>query len=327
MKYQKLGNTGINVSVIAMGCWAFAGGLTWGDQDERDSLATINTALDVGINFFDTAEAYGNGYSEELLGRALDGHRHNVIIATKPSSSNMSRDGIIAACEASLKRLKTDYIDLYQLHWPSRDIPLEETMGAMEILKEQGKIRRIGVCNFGEKDLTQLLQISSIQTNQMAYNLIWRAIEFSVKEKCVDNNIGILCYSPIAQGMLTGKYQSADEVPAGRARTWHFSGTRPNARHGGEGYEQETFEAIEKIREIADDLQLSMTDLSLAWLIHQQGVTSVLAGGRNPEQVKQNSNAAEIQLTSDIVGMLNNATEPLKTKLGDNPDMWSNRIR
>jgi aryl-alcohol dehydrogenase-like predicted oxidoreductase len=327
MKYQKLGNTDIDVSVIALGCWAFAGGMTWGNQDERDSLATINTALDVGINFFDTAEGYGNGYSEELLGRALEGHRHDVVFASKPSSSKMSKDGIIEACEASLKRLKTDYIDLYQLHWPSRDIPLEETMEAMETLKEQGKVRSIGVCNFGEKDLTELLQISTIQTNQMAYNLIWRAIEFSVKEKCIENNIGILCYSPIAQGLLTGKFKSADEVPEGRARTWHFSSERPNTRHGGEGCEQETFEAVVKIREIADGLQMSMTDLSLAWLIHQRGVTSVLAGGRNPEQVKQNSNAAEIHLSSDIIQMLNNATEPLKNKLGDNPDMWSNRIR
>ncbi len=147
-----------------------------------------------------------------------------------------------------------------------------------------------------------------------------------MKEKCVENDIGILCYSPIAQGLLTGKYLTADEVPEGRARTWHFSGARQNARHGSEGCEQETFEAIEKIREVADDLRVSMADLSLAWLIHQQGVTSVLAGGRNSEQVRQNSVAADIELSSDIIQMLKDVTEPLKNKLGDNPDMWSNRI-
>jgi myo-inositol catabolism protein IolS len=327
MKYRKLGNTDMEVSVVALGCWAFAGGPTWGDQDEGDTIATIKAALDAGINFFDTAEAYGSGYSEEILGKTLEGQRQKVIIASKPSTSNMSKEGIIAACEASLKRLKTDYIDLYQLHWPSREIPLEESMEAMERLKEQGKVRGIGVCNFGEKDLGDLLQIGNVETNQMAYNLIWRAIEYKVKPICVENNIGILCYSPIAQGLLTGKYQSADEVPDGRARTWHFSSKRPDTRHGGDGFEEETFEAINNIKDIAQDMQIPMGDLALSWLIHQQGVTSVLAGGRNPEQVIQNSKAAEVKLSPDIIEELNKATEHLKSLLGENPDMWSNRIR
>jgi myo-inositol catabolism protein IolS len=327
MKYQKLGKLDVEVSVIALGCWAFAGGGTWGDQDEGDSVATIYKALDVGINFFDTAEAYGDGYSEEVLGKTLTGHRQKLVIATKPSSSSVSRDGIMKSCESSLKRLNTDYIDLYQIHWPSRDIPLEETLEAMERLKDQGKIRGIGVCNFGEKDLASLLEIGSVETNQMAYNLIWRGIEYKIKQKCIDNNIGILCYSPIAQGLLTGKYQCADDVPEGRARTWHFSSKRPGTRHGGEGYEEETFETLKTIREIASEVQIPMADLALAWLIHQQGVTSVLAGGRNPDQVIQNSKAAEIKLSPDIIEKLNKATENLMTKLGDKADMWSDRIK
>ncbi len=327
MKYKKLGSTDMEVSVVALGCWAFAGGGTWGDQDDADSVATIHAALDEGINFFDTAEGYGNGYSEEILGKTLEGKRQDVIIATKVSGSNMTKEGIIKACEESLKRLRTDYIDLYQIHWPSRSVPFEETMESMKRLKEQGKIRGFGVCNFGEKDLTELLKITPIETNQMAYNLLWRGIEYKIKDICVEYNIGILCYSPIAQGLLTGKFQTADDVPDGRARTWHFSKNRPQTRHVGEGCEKETFEAIDRIREIADDLQVPMADLSLAWLLHQEGVTSVLAGGRKPEQVIQNAKAAELKLTSDIIEKLNEATQQLKEVLGGKTDMWDDRIR
>lgn len=176
MRYRKLGQTDIIVSVIAMGCWPIVGDFTWGPQDEADSIATIHAALDAGINFFDTAEMYGNGYSEELLGRALAGRRHEVVIASKVGSEHLAADQVIRAGEGSLRRLRTDYIDLYQIHWPSRTVPLAETMAALERLRQQGKVRAIGVSNFGLGDLGDLLAIGRPETNQLPYSLLWRAI-------------------------------------------------------------------------------------------------------------------------------------------------------
>ena len=323
MKYRKLGKTDIQVSVVAMGCWAIVGDETWGPQDETDSIATIQAALNLGINFFDTAEGYGNGYSEQLLAKAIDGHRHEVIIASKVASGHLANKEVIKACERSLKRLKSEYIDLYQIHWPgARIIPLDETLGALQELKQQGKIRAIGVSNFGIQDLIHLLAIGRCEANQLPYSLLWRAIEYDISQICVDNAIGILCYSPLAQGLLTGKFKSADEVPEGRARTRLFSSDRPQVRHGEAGCEQETFSAIDRIRDICDQIHEPMAKVALSWLLYRSGVTSVLAGARTPEQVKQNARAAELELPEDIVRSLSRVTEEVKVKMGRNPDMW-----
>jgi len=327
MEYRKLGRTDISVSTIALGCWALAGGPTWGPQDEADSIATVHTALEVGINFFDTAEAYGDGLSEEILGKALAGRRHEVVIATKLRTSSAAAQDVIKACEGSLKRLRTDYIDLYQIHWPNRSVPFSETMEALERLREQGKIRAIGVCNFGVQDLSDLLSVGRCETNQLAYSLLFRAIEYGIQQKCVENDIGILCYSPLAQGLLTGKFSSPDEVPEGRARTRHFSKDRPQTRHGEDGCEAETFEAIARIRAICDRIGQPMAQVSLAWLLYQPGVVSVLAGARRPEQVRQNAAAGSLKLSEEVVKELSEATEHLKQRLGPNADMWQSDSR
>jgi len=327
MQYRKLGTTDIEVSTVAMGCWAIVGDGTWGEQDRSDSLATIEAALDAGINFFDTAEGYGAGESEAMLGEVLSNRRDQVVIATKVSRSHLAAEDLQEACEASLKRLRTDYIDLYQIHWPSREVPIAETMQALERLKSQGKIRAIGVSNFGPQDLADLLAVGRCETNQLAYNLLFRAIEFEIQPKCVENDIGILCYSPIAQGLLTGKFSSADEVPEGRARTRHFSKNRPQTRHGEDGCEAETFEAIRKIRRISQQIGEPMGRVALAWLLHQPAVVSVLAGARRPEQVRENARAAQLKLSPDVLRQLSEATEPVKAKLGPNPDMWQSEPR
>jgi len=310
-----------------MGCWALAGGLTWGPQDKADSMATVHAALDVGINFFDTAEGYGAGESESVLGRALAGCRHEAVIATKVSRSNLSADAVRQACEHSLERLRTDYIDLYQIHWPSRSVPLDETMAALEKLRQQGKVRAVSVCNFGVQDLTDLLSVGSVETNQLPYNLLWRAIEFDIRQKCVDAGLGILCYSPLAQGLLTGKYASPDEVPEGRARTRLFSGDRPLARHGGLSYEVEVFAALERIRHICDEIGQPMANVALAWLLGQPGVMSVIAGARNPGQIRQTAQAVDLELSSEIMNELTEVTDEVKQTLGPNPDMWQSESR
>jgi aryl-alcohol dehydrogenase-like predicted oxidoreductase len=327
MKYQTLGKTDINVSAIVMGGWALGGGLDWGSQDEADSVAAVHAALDLGINFFDTAEEYGAGRSEEVLGRALAGRRQQAVISTKVSAVNLSTEGIPQACERSLKRLQTDTIDLYQVHWPAPGMPIDDVVAALQKLQAQGKIRAVGVSNFGILDLSDFLARGRCDTIQLPYNLAWRAIEYEVMPKCRAEGVGILPYSPLMQGLLTGKYATADDVPEGRARTRHFSKNRPHTRHGQPGSEAELFEAIAQIRAISQRLGHSMSDVSLAWVLHQPGVDSVIIGARNPHQLQQNIKAVELDLSPEIVAELTRATEPLKQKLGPNPDLWQAESR
>ncbi|MBN1287834.1 MAG: aldo/keto reductase [Anaerolineae bacterium] len=310
-----------------MGTWAIADSFTWGKQDEDDARAAIEVALEVGINFFDTAEGYGAGRSEELLGEALAPHRREVVIASKVSQHNLNRAAVREACEASLRRLQTDYIDLYQIHWASRETPLAETWEALAELKAAGKIRAIGVSNFGLQDLTEALAAGPVTSNQVPYNLLWRAIEHTIQPKCVAHGVGILAYSPLMQSLLTGKFASADEVPETRARTRLFSTARPHTRHGEAGQEAAAFAAIDAVRNISREVGASMAEVALAWVAHQPGVASVLAGARNPAQVRQNSAAAGLTLAPDVIEALNRATDPLKQALGPNPDMWLSESR
>ncbi len=326
MQYRQLGRTDMNVSVVSLGCWALAGDAIWGHQEETDSIHTIATAIDCGINLFDTAEGYGDGYSEEVVGKALQGKRDKVYIATKVSQNNLGPADLIAACEASLKRLQTETIDLYQLHWPNADVPIADSLAALEKLREQGKIRFAGVSNFGVKDLTNTLQAGRVESNQLAYNLLWRGIEYSIKPLCVQEQIGILCYSPLAQGLLTGKFPDLESLPVTRMRTKHFSTERDMARHGGPGFEQETMAAVNAVARIAAEAKIPMADLALSWLFNQEGVASVVAGARNPEQVQHNAGAGDVQMPPDVLRALREATDELKAAFGDDADMWADRI-
>jgi aryl-alcohol dehydrogenase-like predicted oxidoreductase len=299
----------------------------WGPQAESDSLAAVRAALDVGVNFFDTAEGYGAGESERVLGKALVGRRHEAVIATKVSRANLAGDEVRRACERSLRRLQTDTIDLYQIHWPSRTVALDETMTALEDLLKQGKVRAIGVCNFGVQDLDDLLEIGMVETNQLPYSLLWRAVEHEIQPKCVEAGMGILCYSPLLQGLLAGKFASPDDVPGGRIRTRLFSGDRPGSRHGETGCEVEAFAAIEEIRRISEEIGEPMAKVAIAWLLHRPGVTSVIAGARRPEQIEQTARAADLGLSSKVIGLLTEATNEVKRILGLNPDMWQAESR
>jgi len=325
MNQRVLGRSGIAVSTVSMGCWAFAGDWRWGPQDDEDSILAVRTALDLGINLFDTAEDYGR--SEVIVGRALAGRRHEAVIATKANPSHVGRDSLQLACEQSLQRLGTDYIDLYQLHWPSRTVPLAETMEGLERLREQGKVRAIGVSNFGVQDLSDLLALGRCEADQLPYNLLCRAIEFGTRSKCVEEEIGILCYMPLFQGILAGKFASADEVPEARTRTRHFSGARPRSRHGEAGCEAETFAAVDRIRHISERIGEPMARVAIAWLLQQPGVTSVLAGARNPEQVRWNVESAGLELAPELTLELTAATEEVKQKLGPNADYWQSESR
>jgi aryl-alcohol dehydrogenase-like predicted oxidoreductase len=322
MRYTYLPGTQIQVSVIAMGSWALAGDTTWGEQSEADSVAAARAAFDAGITFFDTAPGYGDGLSERRLGQGLSGLRDRVVIATKIGPESMRPDAVVASLESSLRHLDTDYVDLLQIHWPSRNVPIQDTWAALERLRDQGKVRALGVSNYGALDLAELLEVGTPTTNQLPYSLLSRAIEYTIVPRSRAAGVGILCYSPLLWGLLADKYASADQVPLGRARSRHFAPDKKLIRHGEAGCEAETFAALARLRGIAARLGLPMSELAVAWLLHQPAVTSVLTGIRKPAQALANARAADVQLDADTLAELNAATETVKVALGANPDLW-----
>ena len=328
MNYRKLGQTDLMVSVICQGTWSIATkDASWDGQDRGDSLAAIHAGLDSGVNFFDTAPAYGNGESEEILGEALGSRRNKTIVGTKVPPTDLTPDKLRQSCERSLRALRTDYIDLYQIHWPSKTLPLEPTWQTLEALRQEGKIRHIGVSNFGASFLDEAISLGNVASNQVPYSLLWRAVEFDIQPLCVVKAISILCYSPLAQGLLTGKFASADAVPEKRARTRLFSKARPLTRHGEAGHEQETFAALAEIRRVADELGQPMGRVALAWLLAQKGVTAAVVGARNAAQAIENVTAAELQLNAGVIARLSAITAPLKQGLGNNADPWEHVSR
>ncbi len=325
---RRLGQTDIQVAPVAMGCWAIIGDSTWGPQDERDAIAAIHAGLDAGVNFFDTAEGYGAGASEQILAKALKGRRDQAVIGSKVSPQHAGNAADLQrSCDQSLANLGTDYIDVYHLHWPNRDVPIHETMAALQRLRQAGKIRAVAVSNFGRQDLTELLAADRCEVNQLPYSLLWRAIETEIAPLCLAHGVSITCYSPIAQGLLTGKFASADAVPEGRARTRHFAGTRPQARHGEPGAEALTFATLRTIAALAQEAGLPMAHLALAWLLARPGVAAVLVGARDADQMRANAQAMQVSLDPSVLAALDAATAELKGHFGTNPDMWQSQSR
>ena len=327
MKYRRLGQSDMNVSVVCLGCWAFSGDFAWGSQDVRDSIAAVHASLEAGVNFFDTAEAYGKGSTETILAKALGPRRKDAFIASKVSEGHLEPARLKACCEASLKRLGSDYIDLYQLHFPSRTIPLADTFAALEDLQKAGKVRQVAVSNFGISFLDQLPARPRVQSNQVAYSLLWRAIEFDILPRCRKDGIGILAYSPMFQGLLTGKFRTADEVPQGRSRNRLFSPDRKHARHQDSGCEELLFDTIGQLRRLCEGLGKPMGQVALAWLFAQEGLTSAIAGARNAEQARENAAAADLELSAEVIAELNRITDPVKQYVGPNADMWQTDSR
>lgn len=335
MQYSQLSDSDIEVSELTLGLWNFSGDSTWGEQDEEEAIETIQTAIDLGVTTFDNAEAYGDGYAEQLLGKALTEYdREDVTICTKAGSDNLGYEDLKAACEASLDRMQTEYVDVYYLHWPNPDIPIAESLRALEDLKAEGKIREVAVSNFGSHDLSELFEVAREENidaepamNQLPYNLLWRAIEYDIVPICEKYDVGITSYSSLLHGILTGKFNSPDDVPEGRSRTRHFSSDREGPRHDEPGAEELTFETLEEIERIADDAGLGMTETSIAWNLAQPQIKSVIVGARSPEQIRQNAAAANVELSAEVRDRLDEATQDLKEQLGANPDMWQSDSR
>jgi aryl-alcohol dehydrogenase-like predicted oxidoreductase len=252
----------------------------------------------------------------------LGNERRNVHIASKVSPENCVPSELRGACERSLERLGTDVIDLYQVHWPPREVPFEDVHGELCTLREEGKIRYIGVSNFGAQDLDAWMSCGACVSNQLGYNLLFRAIEYDIVPACERHAMGILVYMPLLQGVLSGRWSSAEGIPRNRRRTRHFSREREGTRHGEPGCEELTFEILAGIRAIAHELDTSMAALAVAWLLAKPGIVGAIVGSRNAAQLARNLDAVKLELSDDIVQRLDAVSEPLKERLGTNCDMW-----
>ena len=300
MQYRILGKTGVKVTVIGLGANNFGG-----RNDEPSSFRVLDQALDLGVNFIDTADFYNLGKSEQVIGKWLKSHRNHVVIATKfvmamddcPNSRGASRYHIFNAVEDSLRRLGTDHIDLYQVHWPDPETPIEQTLRALDDLVKQGKIRYFGSSNFSALQLSEALwtslyfNLNSLVSEQCYYNLLKRGVEREVVPYAAANGLSIIPFFPLESGLLTGKYRRNEPIP---------EGTRMAS---GEFYQRsltdENFEKVDNLSNFAQDRGHTVGELALAWLLANPAVCSVIAGASSPEQVVQNVEAANWDLSPD----------------------------
>ncbi len=323
MQYRKLSGINLDVSVIAFGAWQLGDVGFWGETDAAEAERTVHAALDAGITLFDTAEMYGDGESERVLGKALGSRRGDVMLASKVWPENCAAGALRKSCEASLRRLGTDYLDLYQIHWPIRNVPVEEAYAEMMSLQAEGKIRAIGVSNFGPADLSAWSAHADCVSNQVAYNLAFRAVEFEIVPACREQGVGLLAYMPLMQGLLAGAWDTVGDIPLMRRRTRQFSSTREGTRHSEPGCETELFEMLAGLRRIANELGASMADVSIAWLIAQPGVTTAIIGARRSDQLQRNLRGVSLEIPADVMSELDRISMPIKTHLGANADLWN----
>jgi len=311
METTQLGRTGIEVSRICIGCWQAAG---WATSDDERFVATVRHALDSGLNFLDTAVAYGRGHSEDLVAKAVEGRRRQVVIATKFAHPSSRPDGVRKALEEALARLKTDYIDLFQQHWPPKDIPLADTIGALEKLKEEGKIRAIGVSNWMEPEWAEIDEPSRVDCLQPNYSLLWRSIEKSVLPLCREHGIAVITYSSLCQGILAGKFKSLDGIPQDPRA--HNRRLRPETW-------PQVLEVLDVLQEVARKRGKTMGQTAVRWLLDQDGVTAAIVGASRPDQVDENLGALGWTLDPADRQRLADVSWPLSQDLQPHDTLWN----
>lgn len=328
MTYRQLGNSSIKASTITFGAWAI-GGWMWGGSDQKEALQAIIAGWEMGITSIDTAPIYGQGLSEQIVGEALKTiPRNQLQIFTKcglrwdlakgsfnlHSSDNTGnaidiyryagKESIVEECENSLRRLGTDYIDVYQLHWPDPTTPIEESMEALLLLKQQGKVREVGVCNYTAGQMQTAEKIIPLVSAQNPYSMLNRDIEKELIPYCLQQQKAIMAYSPMQRGLLTGKIKPNHVFAAGDTRDGNRFFTAHNI--------QETQNLLAKLQPIADGHSITLGQLALAWVLHQPGITLALAGARNAAQTKENAKAADIQLNGEELTVVNEYVRDLQ---------------
>jgi len=283
-------------------------------EEKKDFCDAVNRAIALGVNLFDTAESYGQGKSEEILGEILRGRRDKFYIASKVSHEHWRRADVEKSCEASLRRLGTDYLDIYYIHMPSKEMKIEETMGALSKLKKEGKIRSIGLSNFSKDEIEKALKIDTVDVLQSGYNPLWRKMEKDIIPFCIKNNISVSPYSPLAHGLLSGKFR-----PDLKLDDLDF-------RKGVILFQPEWYPKccaiIEKMRVMAEKYCKTLAQFTLAWIAMQKGVTSVLIGGRNVAQIEENLEAAGMVISEEDDAQVRKISESLSRELPDWTSIW-----
>ncbi len=309
MEYRLLGRSGLKISVLTFGTMTFGGEAFFaktGSTDIAGAKRQLDLCLEAGVNIVDTADVYSQGRAEEILGEALDGRRNRLLVATKarfpmgegPNDQGLSRHHLVAACEASLRRLRTDYIDLYQLHEWDGLTPLEETMEALDTLVRSGKVRYVGASNFSGWHLMKAMETARshgfvpLVSQQIYYSLQARDAEFELVPITLDQGLGIMVWSPLAGGLLSGKYRRGKDAPEGSR---HFQNWGEPPIHD----EDKLYDTIEVLVQIAEARGITAAEVALAWLLGRPGVTSLVIGARTEAQLTMNLRAADLKLTSE----------------------------
>ncbi len=323
MKKQKLGYSDLNLSTVGLGTWAIGGiwKFGWGPQNDKESIAAIRHALELGINWIDTAPAYGLGHSEEVVGKAIKELSNTPIIATKCSMvwnkdkniyNCLKKESICSEVEASLRRLKIDVIDLYQIHWPNPDEDIEEAWAAIADLVKEGKIRYAGVSNFSIEQLKRIQPIHPVTSLQPPYSMLVRDVENELLEYCLANNIGVIVYSPMQKGLLTGKFSRE------RIQNLPQDDHRRGDPHFQEPELSANFELVESLRTIAQKNSKTVAQLAIAWVLRRPEVTAAIVGARHPSQIEETVVAGDWVLSrEDIVAidrLLNRHQETLNLR-------------
>lgn len=311
MKYRTLGRTGIKVSPYCLGAMMFG---KLANPDHDDCVRIIHKALDAGVNFIDTADAYSRGESEEIVGKALKGRRDTIVLATKahlpmgedPNQQGNSRRWLIQAVDASLRRLQTDYIDLYQIHRPSPDTDIEETLSALTDLMRAGKVRAIGTSTFPVSEIVEAQWIAEkrglarFRTEQPPYSILDRGIEREVVPTCQRYGMGVMVWSPLSKGMLTGRYRKGQPLPDS-LRVKYFPKQMSDER---------SLDAVEQLIEVADEAGMSLTHMAMAFVMAHPGVTSALLGPRTMQHLDDLLAGAEVRLSDDILDKIDQIVPP-----------------
>ncbi len=325
MKTRKIGTTDIDASVVALGTWAIGGGVWWGESDDERSIRAIQAALDAGVTMIDSAPAYGFGRSEEVVGKAIQGRRDKVILATKCGlwwhddrgttafkmkeytvKRTLQPETIRQELEFSLKRLKTDYIDLYQTHWPSLDPenePIADTMECLLKLKKEGKIRAIGASNVDIAVIKEYQAVGILDAIQPRYSMVDRAIEQELIPYCIEQNISSLAYSPLEQGLLTGKITKDQTFKEGEFRN-QLIWLKPENR-------RKVIDMLDGWQDLTEQYNCSLAQLVIAWTVEQPGITFALCGARKPEHSAQNAAAGDVTLEQNDIQRMRNDVEAL----------------
>jgi len=310
MKHRKLGSTDLNLSTIGLGTWAIGGGnweFAWGPQDDELSIFTIINAVEAGINWIDTAAAYGLGHSEKIIGKAIKELSEKPLIATKCGLvwdkdrhiySSLRRRSIRSEAEQSLKRLGVGRIDLYQIHWPMPEEHLEEAWGEIAKLVKEGKIRYAGVSNFSIKQIERIKNIHPVASLQPPYNMLRRGIESELLEYCAKNKIGVIAYSPMERGLLTGKFtrEAIKALPEDDHRRAASPFIEPEL--------SANLDLIEGLKPIAAKYKCTLAQLAVSWVLRRDEITSAIVGARHSKQAEENAKASEIRLTKDDIEVI-----------------------